>query len=158
MAWKRRYPMRSFWREFDEMMGEMEDRLQSMFPESTGLLPSRVSSRFLPAIKGEFRIDVREHEDDVIVVADLPGVEKEGVTIRLLDPATLLISVKRMGEKEEEEEGYYLRERVYGTMRRTVTLPFDVTDEGATASFKNGVLEVQLKKIVAERGTEISID
>ena len=36
----------------------------------------------------DFRVDVRDHEDEVIVVADLPGVEKEDVTVRLTDPGT----------------------------------------------------------------------
>jgi HSP20 family protein len=160
MAWKRRYPARPFWDEFDQMMAEMEDRFQRMFQRTNLPMPSEVGSRVLPAIRGEFRVDVREHEDDVIVVADLPGVEKEGVQIRLVDPNLLLIKTERRAETEEagEKEGYYMRERVYGTMSRTVTLPVDVTEEGATASFKNGVLEVHLKKLVKEEGTHIPIE
>jgi HSP20 family protein len=160
MAWRRRYPARPFWDEFDQMMAEMEDRFQRMFQRTNLPMPSEVGSRVLPAIRGEFRVDVREHEDEVIVVADLPGIEKEGVQIRLVDPNLLLIKTERRAETEEtgEKEGYYMRERVYGTMSRTVTLPIDVTEEGATASFKNGVLEVHLKKLVKEEGTHIPIE
>lgn len=160
MAWRRRYPARPFWDEFDQMMAEMEDRFQRMFQRTNLPMPSEVGSRVLPAIRGEFRVDVREHEDEVIVVADLPGIEKEGVQIRLVDPNLLLIKTERRAETEEtgEKEGYYMRERVYGTMSRTVTLPVDVTEEGATASFKNGVLEVHLKKLVKEEGTHIPIE
>jgi HSP20 family protein len=160
MAWRRRYPMRPLWDEFDQMMAEMEDRFQRMF-ESTSLpRPSEVRTRVLPALRGEFRVDVREHDDEIIVVADLPGVEKEGVQIRLVDPNLLLIKTERRAETEEtgEKEGYYMRERVYGSMSRTVALPADVTEEGATASFKNGVLEVHLKKRVREEGTHIPIE
>ncbi len=152
--------MRPIWDEFDQMMAEMEDRFQRMFQRTNLPMPSEVGSRVLPAIRGEFRVDVREHEDEVIVVADLPGIEKEGVQIRLVDPNLLLIKTERGTETEEtgEKEGYYMRERVYGTMSRTVTLPADVTEEGATASFKNGVLEVHLKKLVKEEGTHIPIE
>ena len=112
----------------------------------------------LPALRGEFRVDVREHDDEIIVVADLPGVEKEDVTVTLVNPSTLEISSERKAEKEEKEEGYYMRERVSGSLCRTVALPHDVTDSGATASFKNGVLEVRLKKIEIRRGSSIKVD
>jgi len=99
-----------------------------------------------------------DHEDKVIVVADLPGVEKENVTVRLIDPRRLEIRSRRAGESTEEAADFFMRERVYGEMSRTVMLPAEVTEEGATASFKNGVLEVQLKKVPVEAGTTIPIE
>ncbi|MDH7593412.1 MAG: Hsp20/alpha crystallin family protein [Methanomicrobiales archaeon] len=146
----RRYPFSSIWREFDDMMAEMENRIASIMQdfEPERLLPAPgFHRRMLPALRGEFSVDVREHEDEVIVVADLPGVEKDDVNLRLVDPRTLEISSERKGEKEKTEEGYYMRERVYGSMCRRVLLPADVTEEEAKASFKNGVLEVHLKKV-----------
>jgi HSP20 family protein len=100
----------------------------------------------LPAIRGEFRIDVREHDDEVIVVADLPGVDKEDVNLDLINPRALEISTERKSEKEEKSQGYYIRERMFGSMNRIVALPVDVTEDDAKASFKNGVLEVRFKK------------
>jgi HSP20 family protein len=100
----------------------------------------------LPALRGEFRVDVREHDDEVIVVADLPGVEKDDVSLQLLSPRALEITCERKGESEEKSEGYYMRERVYGSMRRIVAMPADVTEIDSNASFKNGVLEIRLKK------------
>ena len=79
-----------------------------------------MSDRMLPAVRGEFRVDVKEHENEVIVVADLPGIEKEAVSIPLLNPRALEISCERKGETEEKSKGYYMRERMYGTMRRVV--------------------------------------
>ncbi|NLA38514.1 MAG: Hsp20/alpha crystallin family protein, partial [Methanomicrobiales archaeon] len=103
-------------------------------------------------------VDVRDHEDEVIVVADLPGVEKEDVAARLLDPRHLEISSRRAGETAEEATDFFMRERMYGQMSRTVMLPAEVTEEGSTASFKNGVLEVRLKKVPAETGAMIPIE
>jgi len=57
----------------------------------------------IPDIRGEFRVDVR-HEDEVIAAADLPGVEKETVTLSLANPRALEITCER---KEEKAEGYF---------------------------------------------------
>jgi HSP20 family protein len=157
MAW-RRYPS-SFFRDIEEM----RELLDSMFQTASEtrdmlLLPGGVTDRMMPAIRGEFRVDVREHEDEVLVVADLPGVEKEDVTVTLINPRAFEISCERKSEKEEKEEGYFVRERLYGTMRRVVTLPAEVTDEDAAASFRNGVLEVRLKKLKAQKKGKISIE
>jgi HSP20 family protein len=97
--------------------------------------------------QGTFTVDVREHEDEVVVIADLPGATKEDITITLIDSRTLRISYKREQEKEEEEREYYLRERVRGEMERTVTFPADVTIDESKATFTNGVLELRLKKV-----------
>jgi HSP20 family protein len=145
----RRNPPRSLWREFDEMMAAMENRFQNIMKgvESQGLLPAPgFQRRLVPAYMGEFHVDVKEHADEVIVVADLPGVEKTDITISLIDPRTLYISSRREEEREEKEEGYYLHERTRGSMERTIALPADVTDEEARATFNNGVLEIRLRK------------
>ena len=147
----------TFWKEFDEMLDEMESRFRDAVRELPAYAPSRVS-RMIPAIRGEFNVDVVEHDDEVIVAADLPGCEKGDVQVRLVEPDLLQISCRRGEEREEEEEGYYMRERFYGSMQRMVTLPVNVTEESASATFKNGVLEARFKKTAAERGTEISID
>jgi HSP20 family protein len=157
MPWRRRYPFNWMLRDFDDMMNEIESRFSDMSGMRL-LPPGGVADRLLPAIRGEFRVDVREHEDEVLIVADLPGVEKDDVSLNLINPRTLGISCERKADKEEKAEGYFMRERVYGSMTRIVALPNDVTDEGATASFKNGVLEVRLKKVTIERGARIQIE
>lgn len=142
------------------MIAEMENMLTSFMAsvESSEQLPAPgMRRRFIPALRGDFRVDVREHEDEVMVVADMPGVERDDISIRLLEPNLLEISSERTEGTEEEAEGYVMRERMYGTLSRSVALPADVTEEGASASFKNGVLEVRLKKIPTERGKEIPL-
>ena len=153
--------MGPFWQEFDDFMADMEGQFNEMLEElaTTKALPAReMRARMLPAIRGEFRVDVKAHDDEVVVAADLPGVEKEDVSLSLLDPRTLRIAFSREQEKKEEAEGYFVRERTYGSMDRVVRLPEDVTEDGATATFKNGVLEVRLKKVAAETGKKISIE
>lgn len=156
MAMRRRYPFGWTIRDFEEMMNDMESRLWG--PGSRMLPAGGFTDRMLPAIRGEFRVDVRDHDDEVIVVADLPGIEREDISLSLLSPDTLEITSERKAEKEESEEGFYVRERMYGNMSRTVALPHDVTEKGTTATFKNGVLEIRLKKSPEERGKKIEIE
>ncbi|MCU0632348.1 MAG: Hsp20/alpha crystallin family protein [Methanolinea sp.] len=156
MVYRRRYPFGWMMRDFEDMMAEMENRF--MGAGGRLLPPGGVADRMLPAIRGEFRVDVREHDDEVMIVADLPGMDKDDVNISLVNPNTLEISCERKMEKEEKDEGYYVRERMYGSQARLVALPHDVTEKGATASFKNGVLEIRMKKSKEERGSRIKIE
>jgi Molecular chaperone (small heat shock protein) len=157
----RRDPARSLWQEFDEMMAAMENRFQNIMRgfESQGLLPAPgFQRRLVPAYTGEFHVDVKEHADEVIVVADLPGAVKEDITISLIDPRTLYICSQREEEKEEKEEGYYLHERMRGSMERTLVLPAEVTDKEAKATFNNGVLEVRLRKKMISPEKKIRVE
>jgi HSP20 family protein len=137
-------------------MAEMESRFQSMLG-GIGTRGEEFRGRVVPAVR-DFRVDVRDHEDEVIVVADLPGVERENVAVRLIDPLHLEITSRRTNETEEEAVDFFMRERIYGQMGRTVLLPAEVVEENASASFKNGVLEVRLKKAPTETGTTIPIE
>jgi HSP20 family protein len=143
------------------MMADMENRFHALLEgfETTPLLPApEMRGRFAAVVRGEFKVDVQEKDDEVFVEAELPGIEKEDVSIRLCDPRTLEISSERKMEKERKEEGYYIRERSYGMLRRLVRLPTDATDEGASAAFKNGVLEIHLKKMMGQREGKIAIE
>lgn len=117
--------------------------------EINGLLDHIEMGKFaIPALLGnpDFRVDVRETSTEVIVVADLPGVDGDTVAVRLLNPRSLGISCSNGGVREDSNDGYYLRERVYSSMRRSITLPADVKYEEYMASFKDGTLEVHLTK------------
>jgi HSP20 family protein len=127
-------------------------------PSGRLLPPGGITDRMMPALRGEFRVDIRDHDDEIIVVADLPGSEKKDVSVSLVNPRVLEIRADRDAEKEENKEGYFMRERITGTMSRTVPLPQDVTDEGASATFTNGVLEIRMKKSPTKRGSAITVE
>jgi HSP20 family protein len=158
---------RSYYRSIFDELDDLRTYMDSLFQQMSilgsrlMLLPSaeEPAGKALPATRGSFRVDVAEHEDEVVVTADMiPGVAKKDITLDLIDPQALEISCERKEEKKEEREGYYLHERTYGSMARLVPLPKAVTEEGASATFKNGVLEVHLKKQTKEPKTKISID
>jgi len=142
----------------DDMRRELENLFQQTYAGGKLLPPGGVADRMLPALRGEFRVDVRDHDDEIIIVADLPGVEKEDVSLQLINPRALEIACERKDEKEEKAEGYYMRERMYGSMHRIVALPADVSEEASAASFKNGVLEVRLKKVKGAQKSRIQIE
>ncbi|WP_054847292.1 Hsp20 family protein [Methanoculleus chikugoensis] len=106
-----------------------------------------------PGLSAEFRVDILEHGDEVIVVAELPGAEKDEIRINLLNPQILRITARRAGPVEEEPGGkYYVHERGDGTLSRMIRLPASVVEEGAGTRFKNGVLEIRLKKMRRRSG------
>ena len=155
MIKRRIYPIHSLWNEIDDMMAEMEGRLAQTF----GGYNNAFSQRILPAISGECRVDVIDHEGEAIVVADFPGAKNEDIKVRLLDSRTLELSChkEKNVEEEDKETGYYMRERSYGSMKRLVSLPADVSEAGSDATFKNGVLEINLKKTEPAAISEISV-
>jgi HSP20 family protein len=75
----------------------------------------------------------------------MPGVPKEDITIDLT-PERVEINAESSKETERKEDEYTYRERGYASYRRTLDLPADVLPNKAQASFKNGVLELNLPK------------
>jgi HSP20 family protein len=146
------------WRDMEDMRAEMENMFHAVSSGNRLLPASGMGDRMLTAIRGEFRLDVREHDEDVIVVADLPGVDKESLTLQLINPRLLEIVCTREKDTEEKAEVYYIRERVSGSMSRMVTLPADVTEDDAKATFKNGILEVRLKKRAKPQKSRIVVE
>ncbi len=157
-----RWYYKSIFDELDEMRNYMDSLFREMYESNPiALLPAagEVSPKLLPAQHTRLGVDVVQREDEVVVTADLaPGVTKKDVTLDLITPQSLEISWERKEEKKEEKEGYYLRERKFGSMTRVVPLPVPVTEDDAKATVKNGVLEVTLKKSAKEAKGKIPIE
>ncbi len=157
-----RWYYKSIFDELDEMRNYMDSLFREMYESNPiALLPAagESSPKLLPAQHTRLGVDVVQREDEVVVTADLaPGVTKKDVTLDLITPQSLEISWERKEEKKEEKEGYYLRERNFGSMTRVVPLPVPVTEDDAKATVKNGVLEVTLKKSAKETRGKIPIE
>lgn len=157
-----RWYYRSLFDELEDMRNYMESLTRQMYDTSpVALLPATgdTGTKLLPALQTSFRVDVAEKEDEVVVTADMiPGVSKKDISLNLINPQALEISCERREEKKEEKEGYYMRERTFGSMTRIVPLPKPVTEEGSSSTFKNGVLEIHLKKTTKESKGKITID
>ncbi len=101
-------------------------------------------------------VDLFEDKNDIVVKAELPGMEKENVEVKLTDH-TLTIKGEKKKEEEIKEENYYRSERSYGSFIRTLELPTDVHADKVKASFKNGVLEVRLPKTEEAKTKEFKV-
>ena len=78
-----------------------------------------------------------------MVRAELPGVRQEDVEITFHN-GVLTISGERKAEEQKEGSGYYVRERRYGSFRRSMTLPEGTDESNISARFQDGVLEVRV--------------
>lgn len=91
----------------------------------------------------DFAIDVAHHEDELVVTADVPGFEKSDFGISV-DGDLLTIRADSEQSSDIDEDAYVRRERRHRSIRRTIRLPADVDGEGASASYRNGVLTVTI--------------
>jgi len=99
------------------------------------------------------RLDVIDHEKELVVRGELPGVEKDDIEVTVMGDR-LMIEAEREFEEEDEKGAYYRREVGYGKLMRTVALPVEVDAEKIHAELKDGILEITLPKLtVAERHT-----
>src|SRR5215216_5668641 len=102
-------------------------------------------------------IEVFEREGQLVVRADLPGLNKDDVKVDVTDDL-MIIQGERRQEHEESEEGYYRSERSYGSFYRSIPLPEGVSDEDIKANFRDGVLEITMPAPQREqRGRRIEI-
>jgi len=90
-------------------------------------------------------LDVSETDKELIVRAEVPGIEKDDIDITLTD-GLLTIRGEKKHEKEEKEENYHRIERRYGSFARTLRLPGDVKHDKIDASYKDGVLKLVIPK------------
>ncbi len=96
-----------------------------------------------PWTGGDPKSDVVETEDSVEVSIELPGMEMKDIEVSVTDDMLTVKGEKKV-ERQEAKKGYYLSERSYGAIYRTIPMPPGVDGEKAEARFKNGVLTIKL--------------
>jgi HSP20 family protein len=101
-------------------------------------------------------VDLFEEKDEIVVKAELPGIEKDQIEVNVADHQ-LTIKGEKKKEEEVKEKDYYRCERSYGSFLRTLELPKDVHADKVKAVFKNGVLEVRLPKTEEAKAKEIKV-
>ena len=101
-------------------------------------------------------VDIREEEDRYILEAELPGYSEKEVHLRM-EGNLLVLEASREAEKEEKDTGYLVQERSAASFKRSFVLPKDVDSAKISASMKNGVLSLELRKIEAAKPKTIEI-
>jgi HSP20 family protein len=102
------------------------------------------------------KVDVIDRDEDVLVRAELPGVEKKDLEISTSDTSVTLKATTRHEEKEEKGD-YYRCEITRGAFSRTVALPAQVESDKAKASLKDGVLELTLPKVEKSKRRTVTV-
>lgn len=126
-------------RELDTLQGEVNRLFDTFFgsPRATGA--DARARRWVPAM------DLVETGDALVLKADLPGLERDDVTIEVKD-GVLTVSGERRQEHAEKTDGYYRVERAFGGFSRSLSLPKGVDAEQVSASMDRGVLSVRVPK------------
>jgi HSP20 family protein len=128
-------------RDWDLPFGRLSRRLEEL-----GRRPAMLS----PAV------DLSEDEKSYVVTAELPGVGKDDVTVELNEDV-LTIRGEKKSEREEKKDRSHWVERSYGSFVRSFTLPPTAQPEEMKASFKDGVLRIEIPKKEAAKPRQISI-
>lgn len=145
IPWKKRN------REVANLRKDFDDLMDSFFSEPVFSIPKLFSEgSWYPSV------DVSEGKSDIIVKAEIPGVDKEDIDLSL-DGRLLTICGEKEHEKEETDEHYHRVESSFGFYRRTIELPADVDDSKVDAKYKNGVLKIKLKKAKEAETRKIKI-
>ena len=132
--------VRPFFRPF-RLLEEVEEMARSAF--ETGLTP---------------RMDMYEEDKELVIKAEMPGIRKKDLDIKL-DGDVLTIKAEKKEEKKEGKEGatHYHRERSFGRYVRSMTLPARVDAENITATLKKGLLVIKMPKAEAPEVKQIEI-
>ena len=136
---------------FPRWMERFEEVFADMWPPVSSLFREELAMR-VP------RLDVYEEGGSIVVKAELPGMKREEIDVRVSGNA-LTISGKKEREEKIERKDYRRIERATGEFARTITLPAEVDVEKLTASCKDGLLEIRAPKVegAEPRGRKIVV-
>jgi len=102
-------------------------------------------------------VDIYEHEGNIVLKAELPGVDPKDVDVRV-ENATLTLRGERKVDQEIKRDHYHRVERSYGGFSRSFTLPSVVDTDKIKADYDNGVLRVVLPKREEAKPKQITIN
>lgn len=138
-------------RRLDRNDGDVFDQMQKMMEEL-----QNKGMGFANDLTQSTPIDIREEDGQLIISADMPGVEKEEINVKA-DENQVEISAESSAEVKEENEKYLRRERRSRKFRRTVPWPKNVDPETVSAEYEDGVLEVSAE-IEEDSGMSVEVE
>jgi HSP20 family protein len=142
------------WEPFRDLLS-LQDRMNRMFDESyRGRSASddwALGGTWAPAV------DIYEQDGNIVLTAELPGVDPKDVDVRVENNVLTLRGERRWSD-EVQRESYHRVERAYGSFTRSFTLPNVVDTEKIKADFKDGMLKLVLPKKEEAKPKQISIN
>jgi HSP20 family protein len=144
------------WEPFRDLVS-LQERMNRLFDESfrgahrTGEDDWALGGAWAPAV------DIYEQDGNIVLKAELPGVESKDVDIRV-ENNVLTLRGERKFDQEVKRDNFHRVERAYGTFSRSFTLPSVVNTEQIKADFKDGILRVVLPKKDEAKPRQIAIN
>jgi HSP20 family protein len=133
----------------------LQDRINRIFNESFG------RSRDLDDEVGLYDwrppVDIYETADGIVLTVELPGVNKDDVSVEVKDNV-LTLKGERLLNPEIKDEHYYRKERSFGKFNRSFSLQELIKPDLIKASFKNGILTVEIPRTEEEKPKQVTVD
>jgi len=142
------------WDPFRDLVS-LQERMNRLFEDS--LARSNTADQEMAMGAWTPAVDIYETASEVVLKADLPGVEQKDIDLRI-ENSTLTLRGERKFMKEATEEDYHRIERSYGVFSRSFQLPGSIDQSKIKASHKEGVLEVHLPKKEDTRPKQIKVE
>ncbi|MEW5868120.1 MAG: Hsp20/alpha crystallin family protein [Chloroflexota bacterium] len=140
----RRYSIRPAWREMDRLQREMN----RLFDTYT---PTRMRTA-----AGYPAMNIWANEDGLSLTAEVPGVRSDDIEINVVGE-TLTLTGERVPDELKEGARYHRQERGYGRFTRSIQLPFPVDVNKVEATFRNGILNVNLPRAEQDKPKKIAV-
>jgi len=138
-------------RPLSRLRHDIDDLLRRFFGEADWPLGNlRQGGLWWPAL------DVVEHDDNIVVKAELPGMTSDDIEISVLD-GTLSVSGEKKESQEDTGESYHHSERRYGSFRRDISLPAGVDADKVEATYRDGVLTIRLPKTEQAKARRVEV-
>jgi HSP20 family protein len=101
-------------------------------------------------------LDVQETDDEIIVTAEMPGLDKDDFAVEI-SADRLVLRGEKQRNAEEQGSGYYYAERSFGSFVRVVPLPCEIDTERVKARYRNGLLRIAMPKSENARARRIEV-
>ena len=136
-------------------MATLQDRINRIFDDA--LVHSRDNEDDINLCAWRPVVDIYDNADNIVINAELPGVEKKDVSVEIKDNI-ITLKGERIIDNEVKEENYYRKERSFGTFQRAFTLPDSFSSDKVKANFKDGVLKIEIPKPEEKKPKQISVN
>jgi HSP20 family protein len=129
-----------------------------LIPRRSASLSENDGDLWLPSFfeAGGPALAMEETDDEIVVTAEMPGLDKNDFTVEISGDRLILRGEKQRST-EECDTGYYYSERTFGAFLRVVPLPCEVDTNHVKATYKNGLLKLVMPKSTSERAHRIEV-
>lgn len=135
-------------------VAELQNRINRMFDESFGR--SREPDDEIDLHAWRPTVDIYEAENGIVLAVELPGVSKERVAVEVKDDV-LILKGERLADPAINDDSYIRRERLFGPFKRSFTLHQNVKPDQIKATFKDGILQIEIPRPVQEQLKPVTV-